>query len=157
MTVLDVFAYLGFWGTLGCVIFSLFVILAFRTGMVWAARDPEGTLKERIPFKGYLAMLAIPLGVVSLQTSANYFGLPTQVGFLALFMLNFGHYLILFVYDTVVIDGLVLSMWQPNFLRLPDAVGWESMKEHIKLSIPIGTAAGAGLAVLSTLISYFAF
>ncbi len=155
MTVLDVLAYLGVWGAFGCVAFSLFVVLAFRTGMVWTARDPAGALKERIPLKGYLAMLTVPVGVISLLVLANCFGLPAQVGFFALFLLNFGHYLILFVYDTLVIDGLVLSVWRPDFLQLPEAIGWESMKEHIVLSLPVGPAVGAGLAVVGTAISYF--
>ena len=69
--------------------------------------------------------------------------------------MNFGHYLIFFIFDSVVIDGLVLSVWRPAFLQLPDAMGSESMKRHILLSIPIGTVIGIGLAAVSTAISYF--
>mgnify|MGYP001137477776 CR=1 FL=1 len=88
MTVLDVLAYLGVWGAFGCGAFSLFVVLAFRTGLVWTARDPAGSLKERIPLKGYLAMLTVPVGVVSLLVLSNCFGLPAQLGFFALFFMG---------------------------------------------------------------------
>lgn len=57
--------------------------------------------------------------------------------------------------ETVVIDGLVLSVWRPGFLQLSDAIGGESMKKHMLLSIPIGTATGAGLTAISTVISFF--
>jgi hypothetical protein len=55
----------------------------------------------------------------------------TQVNFL----LEFGHYLILFMFDAVVIDDLVLSVRRPGFLQLPEAIGAESMKKHILLYI----------------------
>jgi len=154
----DVLHYLGLWSAIGCALFSVFVVVAFRTGIVFAARQEDGTLKKRIPLRGRLAMLIIPLGIVGLQVVANYLGIARkdlEVSFASLFLLNLGHYLILFTFDSVVIDGLVLSVWRPGFLRLPDAIGWESMKRHILLSIPIGMVVGIGLTAVSTAISYF--
>jgi len=145
--------YLGLWGAIGCALFSVFVVVVFRTGIVFTARQEDGTLKKRIPLTGYLAMLIIPFDIVSLQVVANYFGLARralEVSFFSLFLLNLGHYLILLIFDSVVIDGLVLSVWRPGFLQLPDAIGRESMKRHILLSIPIGV----GLTAASTAISY---
>jgi hypothetical protein len=103
-------------------------------------------------------MLSLLLGIVGLQVVANYLGLAREaieISFFPLFLLNFGHYLILFVFDTAVIDGLVLSVWRPGFLQLPDAIGAESMKKHILLSIPVGVVAGIGLTAVSTAVSYF--
>ena len=158
MILEKVLYYLGVWSAIGCAIFSAFVVVVFRTGVVFTSRKEDGTLKKRIPFSGYLTMLTLLLGIVGLQVLANYFGLARkalEVSFFSLFLLNFGHYLILFIFDTVVIDGLVLSVWRPRFLQLPDAIGWESMKRHILLSIPIGTVVGIGLTAVSTVISYF--
>ena len=158
MPLEEALRYLGLWSTIGCALFSVFVVVAFRTGIVFTARKEDGTLKKRIPVRGRLAMLTIPLGIVGLQVVANYFGISRQafeVSFASLFLLNFGHYLILFTFDSVVIDGLVISVWRPAFLRLPDAMGLESMKRHILLSIPIGTLFGTVLAAVSTTISYF--
>ena len=70
-----------------------------------------------------------------------------------LMLLNFGHYVVLFLFDTVVVDGLVLSLWRPAFLRLPATMNRESMKRHVLLSIPVGLIAGIGLTALSTAIS----
>jgi hypothetical protein len=158
MTLEKMLGYLGVWSAIGCVVFCAYVVVVFRTGIVHTARKEDGTLKKRIPLSGYLNMLILLLCIVGFQVAANYFGLvrkALEIGFFSLFLLNFGHYLILFVFDTIVIDGLVLSVWRPGFLRLPDAIGAESMKKHILLSIPIGTVAGIGLTVVSTVVSYF--
>ena len=158
MTLEGILCYLGTWSAIGCALFSAYVVVAFRTGIVYTARKEDGTLKRRIPISGYLNMLVFLLGIVGLQVVANYVGLDRealQVSFCSLFLLNFGHYLILFVFDTLVIDGLVLSVWRPRFLQLSDAIGRESMNRHILQSIPVGAVAGAGLTAVSTVISYF--
>ena len=158
MTFERVIDYLGIWSAIGFVVFSAYVVIVFRTGIVYTSRTEKGTLKERIPLSGYLNMVIFLLGIVGFQIVANYFGLAREeleVTFLSLFLLNFGHYLILFLFDTAVIDGLVLSVWRPRFLQLPGAIGRESMKKHILLSIPIGMLAGIGLTAVSTALSYF--
>ena len=63
------------------------------------------------------------------------------------------HYLVLFLYDTLVIDGLVIGVWRPSFLRLPDAMGRQSMKRHMLVSIPAGLLIGAALTAISTAVS----
>ena len=156
MTLERMLCYLGVWSAIGCAVFSAYVVVVFRTGIVYTSRKEDGTLKKQIPLSGYLNMLLFLLGIVGFQVVANYFGLvrkALEISFFSLFLLNFGHYLILFVFDTVVIDGLVLSVWRPGFLQLSDAIGGESMKKHMLLSIPVGTVAGVGLTAVSTVIS----
>ena len=156
----EVLRYLVIWSTIGFVAFSVYVVTIFRTGIVYTTRKADGTLKERIPLLGYVNMLAFLLAIVGLQILANYFGVARaglRVSFTSLFLLNFGHYLVLFMFDTVVKEGLVHAVWRPGFLRLSDAMGGESMKRHILISIPVGAMAGLGLAALSTVVSYFVF
>jgi hypothetical protein len=151
------FTYLLLWGTIGCIIFFLIVLLFFRTGIVYTARKPDGTLKEDIPISARLAMLILPIGFLIFQLISNYFGLvfrDLKLSFVNLFLLNFLIYTILFMFDTVFIDGFVLSIWRPNFLELPDEMGKESMQKHILISIPIGIVIGLVLTLISTTISY---
>lgn len=49
MPFLSIIRYLLIWSLLGAAAFSLYVILAFQTGLVYTARQEDGTLKERIP------------------------------------------------------------------------------------------------------------
>lgn len=158
MSLQMVLSYLALWSVIGFTAFSVYIVAVFRTGLVYTARKQDGTLKERIPLSGYLNMLVFLAAIIGFQFLANYVGLAGEniaVDFLSLFLLNFGHYLILFMFDTIVIDGLVLAVWRPGFLHLPDALGGESMKKHILISIPVGLAGGAVLAVTTTTISYF--
>ena len=158
MTWEDLLGYLALWSGVGCGLFCVYVWVVFRTGIVYTARRQDGTLKERIPLGGLFNMLVFLLCIVGFQVGANYLGLArraVEMSFLHLFLLNFGHYLILFLFDTAVIDGLVLGVWRPGFLKLPDAMGGESMKEHIMTSIPVGVIAGLGLTAISTAVSYF--
>ncbi len=158
MTLEMVLAYLVIWSAIGFVAFSVYVLVVFRMGLVFTSRKQDGTLKERIPFSGYLNMLILLIIIVGFQCLANYLGLVRRdisMSFFSLFLLNFAHYLALFIFDSVIIDGLVLSLWRPKFLHVPDTIGRDSMKKHVLKSIPIGMVAGIGLTLISTVISYF--
>ena len=157
MTLPDTLSYLALWSAIGWALFSAYVVVVFRTGLVYTARKDDGTLKEQMPPSGQLNMLALLVAIVGFQVLANYLGIAREgydISFLSLFLLNFAHYLILFVYDTVVIDGFVLAVWRPAFLQIPEAMGGESMIRHIVQSLPIGLLAGVALSAFSTAISY---
>jgi hypothetical protein len=156
MTLDQVSSYLFFWGLLGCGFFALLIVVLFRTRLVYAARKEDGTLKDQIPLRGKLTMLIVPVSYIIFQLFANYFSLIKNgftLNFGKIFFLNYGIYLILFLFDTLVIDGFVISIWRPTFLKIPDAMGKESMKKHIRLSIPVGLLIGAVLTLISTTIS----
>jgi hypothetical protein len=151
-------AYLLTWGLTGCILFFLLVILLFRTGLVYTARKPDGTLKEKIPLSGKLTMLIIPASFFAFLALSNYVLLvqqDTQFSFGHLYLLNYALYLILFLFDTLFIDGFMLAIWRPRFLKLPNAMGKESMKRHILISIPIGILIGGILTLISTSTSYY--
>ena len=157
MTTQEVFSYLALWSAIGWALFSAYVVVVFRTGLVYTARNDDGTLKEQMPPSGQLNMLALLVAIVGFQVGANYVGIAGktyQISFLSLYLLNFVHYLILFVYDTVFIDGFVLGVWRPDFLQIPEAMGGESMMRHMVQSLPIGLVAGVALSAFSTAISY---
>jgi hypothetical protein len=154
----EIIIYLATWGIIGAVLFSFFVIFVFRSGIVYTTRNEEGLLKENIPLRGYLTPGLFVLSIVGFLVLANYFGLARQnfrLSFGALYLLNLLLYLILFLFDTIVIDGLVLGYWRPAFLQLPEAMGWDSMKVHIIKSVPVGAFFGLLIALVSATISYY--
>ncbi len=153
-------SFLLLWGISGILAFSLFVVLAFRTGLVYTARNEDGLLKQRIPLRGILAMLIVPVFLMLLTLTADFFHLARPniaIRFWPLFGLNYALYVIFFAYDTVVIDGFVLAKWRPAFLKLPEGIGKESMRKHILISIPIGLGIGLVLTLINTLIAYNSF
>ena len=160
MPLPGILSYLLIWGTIGAVLFSIFVIYVFRSGIVYTTRNEDGLLKERVPLSGYLTSGGFLLMIVIFLVAANNFGLYRtgyKVSFWQLYALNLFLYLLLFLYDTLIIDGLVLGYWRPSFLKLPDAMGADSMRVHIKKSIPVGTLAGLVISLVCTMISFFLF
>jgi len=158
MSTSEVVCYLATWGIIGSALFSLFVIFVFRTGVVYNARDEDGLLKEKIPIQGYLASIGFLVLIVFFLVTANYFGLIQKgfrLSFGGLYALNLVLYLILFLFDTIVIDGLVLGYWQPGFLKLPQAMGWDSMRKHMRKSIPAGAFFGLIITLVSTVLTYY--
>ena len=158
MTAKQIVPYLFFWGLLGCSLFFILVVLLFRTGLVYTARKEDGTLKDEIPTKGKLAMLIVPVSYLILQFVSIRFGLVRRdvyLNFGSLYLLNFGIYLILFLFDTGFIDGFVLTIWRPAFLLIPAAMGKESLRKHILISLPIGLLVGVFVNLISTTIAYF--
>jgi len=153
-----IISFLFLWGLIGCLLFFILVVALFRTGIVYTARKKDGTLKDQIPSSGKLAMLIVPLSYFMFQVFSNYIGLVQQdfvLNYGLLFSLNYGVYLILFLFDTFFIDGVVLSIWRPAFLQLPDEMGAASMRKHILVSIPRGLVLGVVFTLISTTVSYF--
>jgi len=153
----QIITYLLFWGLIGCGLFALLVVVFFRTGIVYTARKQDGTIKDEIPLQGKLAMLILPVCYVLFQIISNYLGLvqkeisPT---FWSLFLLNYAVYLSLFFFDTLFIDAFVIAIWRPRFLRIPAAMGRESMRTHILASIPVGLLIGLVLSLASAAVSF---
>lgn len=160
MTFAEALSYLVLWSLIGSLAFSAFVVLAFRTGIVFTARNEDGLLKKNVPLRGYLVMVVFLLSIVGFFVLANYLGLAGrgfQLSLVALFVLNLALFLILFLYDTIVIDGLVIGYWRPDFLNLPDAMGKESMRTHMLKSIPVGFMFGLVISAISSVIAFFTF
>jgi hypothetical protein len=158
MSTSEVVRYFAVWGIIGATLFSVFVIFVFRTGVVYKARNEDGSLKEKIPITGYLTSIGFLFLIVFFLVAAYYFGLIQngyQLSFWSLYALNLGLYLILFLFDTIVIDGFVIGYWRPVFLQLPEAMGAQSMREHIKKSIPVGTVFGLIVSLVCTAVSYY--
>lgn len=150
-------SYLITWAVLGALLFSVFVVFVFRSDLVYTSRERDGTLKASIPLRGYVVMGAFLISIVAYFVGANVVGLRPyreDLTFLSIFALNLALYLILFIYDTVFIDGFVIGIWRPKFLQLPEEMGAESMREHILKSILPGIIFGILISGVSALISY---
>ena len=150
--------YLLLWSLIGIVAFSLIVVYLFRSGKVFDARTEEGHLKEKMPRKGFLNMLIFLLIVVSFMTLTNYLSLISQgisPKFWSLFCINLALIIILIMYDTLVIDWWVIGFWRPAFLKLPEKMDREQMKEHIRRTFIVAPLYAVLLAALSAGITTF--
>lgn len=134
MTAGDLIRYIGIWSLAGALAFSVLVLVAFRSGLVFAARKPDGTLKDRVPPSGIAAIAAFLLLLIAFFLLANRLGLAAHIvgaRFGQLFLLNLTLFLVLFAFDTLVIDAVLLGVWRHSLLRLPQEMGSSSMAEPI--------------------------
>ena len=119
MNNIDLLLFLLIWSLIGAILFSLFVIVVYITGMVHTARDDEGHLKKKMPVKGILSMiLTLSVIIGFLVCSHLLWPRDGDLGFFELWGINLTLICILFTYDTVVIDFLVLSVWRPKLLKI---------------------------------------
>lgn len=150
-------SYLLIWGLIGCVLLFVLVVVLFRTRVVYTARKQDGTLKDEIPLSGKISMLIIPVSLTIFLLLTNKISLVEKdliLNFWQIFMLNFGLYLILYLFDTFFIDGFTLAIWRPGFLKIPDEMGRESMRKHIVVSLPIGLILGVFFTIIPSIVSY---
>ncbi|MCP4539163.1 MAG: hypothetical protein GY832_18660 [Chloroflexi bacterium] len=156
MKIADIFPRFFFWGLLGCCLFNVYVVIAFRTGIVYTARHKDGTLKRNASVSGIVNSLILLICILCIQVASDYFGLElrcVQINFIGLYLWNYALYIVLVIYDTFVIDYLVIVKWRPKFLMIPEAMNAQSMRQHIVASIPIAPAIGLLLTASSTWIA----
>jgi hypothetical protein len=131
---------MGIWELIGACFLNVIVIVVYKTGIVHTAREKDGTLKRKIPFVGILTMLIMLLLLVTFVVLFDYSTFFTWPGivFIDVLMTNFVFVLLLSLYDALVIDILVLGIWKPTFLPIPEDVTLESMKLHVKKQFTVG-------------------
>ena len=152
MTIPQIFNYIILWTLIGAAAFSMIVIYLFRSGRVYNSRTEEGHLQERMSLKGLLTMLSFLVLIVAFITFTNYLSLirkSIDLKFWSIFGLDLVLIVILLIYDTVVIDWLVIGHWRPTFLQLPDIMDKEQMVEHIRRTFIAGPLFALLLAALS--------
>jgi membrane-associated PAP2 superfamily phosphatase len=97
-------------------------------------------------------MLSFLVLIVAFITFTNYLSLirkSIDLKFWSIFGLDLVLIVILLIYDTVVIDWLVIGHWRPTFLQLPDIMDKEQMVEHIRRTFIAGPLFALLLAALS--------
>ena len=151
MVAFALIPHLLFWGIIGCLLFSAIVILFFLTGVIYAAVEkPDPKTKQ----KGYVGSFVIIIGIISIQivsTLTSLGNLKINDEYLAIYIINYLLYILLFLYDTIIIDVLILVKWHPDFLHLPDEEVFTSTSYHLKTLIP-GSIIGLALTGISTFL-----
>ena len=79
------------------------------------------------------------------------------LSFVHVLFLNFALYLVLFVYDTAVIDYYVISRWRPGLMHIPPEMGAGSMETHIAESLKRGPILIFVIALVAAVIAWLLF
>ncbi|MEM1124859.1 MAG: hypothetical protein AAGJ18_30760 [Bacteroidota bacterium] len=104
-------------------------------GVAAAMRDEDGNFKKERNWKtvlGGLTSLSFLLGGWYWGNQYYIAALSTSPSFFFLWLNAFGIFMVIHLYDLIVIDYLVIVKWHPKFLNLPDTDYYNIMSSHIE-------------------------
>lgn len=138
-------------GTLGCIVFTGFILLMSYSGIASAMRDEEGKFRKEINFKsalGAIIFLCFLLGLLFIANVKYANSLPATPSLINLWINSLSVFFIIHVYDLLVLDYFIIIKWHPKFLDLPNTSYYRSFRPHV-----IGFLKGIPLGVIASLLS----
>ena len=143
-----------FWFIFGCILLNIIVILVYRTDIVHNAREKNGTMKNKMPLRGILTIgfFLFFVCIYFIVFNFVFFQKLSEFNFLYIFLANLVLITLLSFYDAFIIDLIVLGVWKPSFLQIPEEVTIQSMKKHVIIQLTIGWIIKIPIAAFSTLI-----
>jgi len=137
MSAADLIRFVLRWGVTGSLLLAAYLIIAWQTAFF-------GLLRSILM---YVAIMV----VADMQDLAPGFTRPT---FSSLLAYNYTLYIFWLLFDTLVIDILLVAVWHPGFLKLPSREPHGSVSYHLRtiprgliLGMPV-TLVGTGIALL---------
>jgi hypothetical protein len=159
ITSLEFWTHVGNWSLVGAVGFTLLLILASITKAFQLVRDEEGLFRKPMPLGGWIVMAGFFLTIFLFFIAAAYFGLLIKgmsPSFWVLWLMNFLIFFTLLLFDTFIIDILILVLWHPAFLKLPDKEMFVSITFHLKTML-FGTIFNIVASFISSLAAWLLF
>lgn len=143
-------------GLIGSLIFTLIIIVVGTTGIFDAIRDKEGKFKKELNWQsvlGFSLMLGFIIGLFY-WSNWRFVNMVGEIPSLMTLWANaFGTFMVLHLFDLLILDYLIIVKWHPDFLNLPDTDYYTKFKPHLEgffRGLPLGL-------VLSFLVSTLFF
>ena len=138
-------------GGVACLIFTVLIATVGATGIADAVRDEQGRFRKKLTFTSALGLLLMLSFILGMLLWGNYRWIqfsdepPTL---LPLGVNAFGIFMVLHLYDLIVLDYLIIVRWHPKFLNLPDTDYYTSFRPHF-----IGFLRGLPLGILLSFVA----
>ena len=155
----EFWTHVGKWSLVGVAGFTLMLILAIVTKAFQLVRDEEGRLRKPMPLGGWIVMAGFVLTIFLFLIAAAYFGLHMKglsPSFWTLWLMNFLIFFTLLLFDTFIIDILILVLWHPTFMKLPDKEMFTSATFHLKTML-FGTIYSIVTSFIGSLAAWLIF
>lgn len=142
------------WLITECAVFNIVVIFLFRTRLVFSARDEKGEMKRKQTPKGWLAIAGFLILILFALFEYDWFLLPQSAGmsFGQILLINFIFLILLVLYDSFVIDLLIIGKWRPDFLHIPKEMTFNEQWEHVKKTFIFGWIFIIPLTAISAVV-----
>ncbi len=142
-------------GGIGCLAFTVFLVLMACSGIAAEMRDEEGNRKKSRSLKSILGgtlFLVFLIGILLISNIYLIQHAEVPTGIVALWGHAFGVFMIIHLYDLIVLDYLVIVRWHPDFLHLPDTPYYTKFKPHL-VGFAKGIPLGIGASFLAALLA----
>jgi hypothetical protein len=140
------------WGLTGSVVLTIYLVVMWQLGYLGAVRNDQGELRRHMPKAGLLTGIGSILMYIVLIVVADLSDLftpGTTTSFFDLMSVNYLVYLFWLLFDTLVIDILLVGLWHPGFLRLPEREAHGSAIYHLR-TIPQGMMIGIVVVLIAS-------
>ena len=145
------------YGAIGCFIFTVFLILIAYSGIYKFIRHDDGQFKSKLTWQAVASLTTFLIFLTTLLYLGNIRLLTTtesDPGFYILWANASGIFLVIHLYDLVIIDYLIVVKWHPGFLKMPDTEYYTTFKPHLVgfvKGLPFGVLVSMLVTILSTL------
>ncbi|NER13063.1 hypothetical protein GWK08_06410 [Leptobacterium flavescens] len=142
-------------GGIGCLIFMLWILFFSYSGMAKAVRDREGNFTGKLNWKSVLAFsifIAFLFGIMHFGNVRLINHLGQDPGLWTLWLNSFGIFFTVHLFDLIVLDYLIIVVWHPAFLKLPDTDYYRKLRPHL-----IGFFKGIPLGIASSFLTAVVF
>jgi heme/copper-type cytochrome/quinol oxidase subunit 2 len=142
------------WFILSIAILHILLVIFYRTGIVFTNREKDGTLKKKMPIKGFITMAVFFILIILFFILFDIYTFSNEpsVDIKTVLIMNFFLLLLFDIYDAIVVDLIILGKIKPKFLHLPKDVTLKSMKYHVKKQFTVGWILKLPIVVISTIL-----
>ena len=152
MGVADPFRFVLRWGLTGSVVLTIYLVVMWQLGYLGAVRNEAGELRRHMPRAGVLTGIGSLLMYIALLVVADVsdlFAVESVPSFFDLLAVNYLVYTFWLLFDTLVIDILIVGVWHPRFLRLPEREAHGGAAYHLR-TVPQGMVVGLIVVLIAT-------
>lgn len=154
MTADSLFQFVLRWGVTGSLLLAAYLIITWQTGFFGLLRTEPDTARRRAPRASLLAGIGSILMYIVLMVVADMqdlVGDGVEQAFSSLLAYNYTLYIFWLLFDTIFIDILLVTVWHPSLLRLPEPEAHGSVAYHLR-TIPRGLVLGMPVTLVATVI-----
>lgn len=137
-----------------CIVFSLFVLMAFRRGIVSQTRDKQGVFKKNMSLKTKMPMIVFALCIILVVLVYNHALFDATSSLLTILIWDLGLLIAVSLHDSLVIDLLVIGKIRPKVLALPDEMNMASMVKHVIKTYTVGWVFILPLSIIPAILYY---
>jgi hypothetical protein len=142
-------------GGIGSLIFTCIILLMLVTGIASEMRDEEGDFRKSFNWKtliGGIAFISFLFSLLYIGNVNYIISLHEKPNLFQLWLNSFGIFLVVQLYDLIILDYLVIVKWHPKILKLPETEYYRTLAPHVKgfvKGIPIGIIASLVASLFS--------